>query len=255
MNVESRPDPVRPRRIRATSSRRPRATGPDDALAARLAEAARVLQDEPGLDATLDGIVRCAVGTVPGAWHAAITEVEGRHRVVTSAATGNLVRRVDQAQYDTGQGPCLTALFEHRTVRMPDVAAETRWPEFVRRIDGLGVRSMLSFQLYLARDSLGALNLYAREPGAFTDESERVGVLFAAHAAVAMGNARKLAQLSQALDVRDLIGQAKGILMERHRLTGEQAFALLVRASQRLNVKLLDVARDLIETGELVDVP
>jgi AmiR/NasT family two-component response regulator len=110
---------------------------------------------------------------------------------------------------------------------------------------------MLSFQLYVEQDNLGALNLYAHGTDAFTDESEQVGLLFATHAAVAMADAKQHQQLTRAIAVRDLIGQAKGILMERHKLTGDQAFTLLVRASQNTNTKLNEVARYLVETGEL----
>lgn len=223
-------------------------------LARRLGELARSLRTATNVPDTLGAIVRAAVDTVPGAWHAGITEVDRRQRILrTTAATGDVVHQVNQAQYDTGQGPCLDALQEHRTVRLPDIGTEQRWPAFTARAAGLGVCSMLSFQLYVGQDSFGALNLYASEAFAFTPESEQVGVLFAAHAAVAMADARKLAQLSQALGVRDVIGQAKGILMERHKVTGDEAFALLVRASQGLNLKLVDVARYLVDTGELVD--
>jgi hypothetical protein len=110
---------------------------------------------------------------------------------------------------------------------------------------------MLSFQLYVAQDSLGALNLYSDQAEAFNDESENVGLLFAAHAAVAMAGARNHDYLTRALSMRDLIGHAKGILMERHRLTADQAFALLVRASQRTNTKLTDIAPNLADTGYL----
>ncbi|MEH0819123.1 MULTISPECIES: GAF and ANTAR domain-containing protein [unclassified Micromonospora] len=234
----------------ASSAGRDDRTG-GNGLAARLAVLAREFQGERTVEDTLRAIVRAAVDTVPGAWHAGITEIEGRRRVSTPAATGEVVQRIDRAQYETREGPCLTSAYTERTVRLPDMATEERWPKFIVRARELGVGSMLSFQLYVARDNLGALNLYACEPHAFTDESERVGLLFAAHAAVAVADARRLDQLSRALDVRDLIGQAKGILMERHRLTGDQAFQLLVTASQRINVKLVDVARELVETGEL----
>jgi len=128
---------------------------------------------------------------------------------------------------------------------------EDRWPDFTRRALDLGIRSMLSFQLYVAEDTLGALNLYSDQAAAFTDESENIGLLFAAHAALAMAGARNHDDLTRALSMRDLIGQAKGILMERHRLTADQAFALLVRASQRTNTKLTDIARNLADTGSL----
>src|SRR4029453_1981794 len=115
----------------------------------------------------------------------------------------------------------------------------------------LGVGGILAFQLYVARDNLGALNVYSGGPDDLGDAAERVGSCFAAHAAVVLADTVRIEQLTHAIDVRDLIGQAKGILMERHKVTGQQAFSLLVRASQETNVKLTEVARHLVETGEL----
>ncbi|WP_433201125.1 GAF and ANTAR domain-containing protein [Dactylosporangium sp. CS-047395] len=220
-------------------------------LAMRLSDLARALHDEPDVQETLDAVVAAAVGTVPGAQYAGVMVVEGRRRIETRAATDDVVRRVDQAQYDTGEGPCLDAVFRERTFRLTDLATERRWPHFARRGASLGIRSMLSLRVYVERDNLGALNLYNEEPGAFDDGSEHIGQLFATHAAVALRGAQQQEQLSQAVTVRDLIGQAKGILMERHRVTADQAFALLVRASQTTNTKLIDVARHLADTGEL----
>ncbi|HET6479169.1 MAG TPA: GAF and ANTAR domain-containing protein [Actinoplanes sp.] len=225
-------------------------SGPDD-LAARLSEMARSLQREPNLQDTLNAIVAAAVQTVPGAEHAGAMVVRGRRVVETQATTDDVVRLVDQAQYDTGQGPCLDATYQQKTVRLSDMAEERRWPEFSRRIADAGIRSMLSFQLFVDGGTLGALNLYAREIGAFDDESEEIGLLFAAHAAIAMSGAQREQNLTAALSMRDVIGQAKGILMERHRITADQAFRLLVGVSQHTNVKLVEVARSLAVTGEL----
>jgi GAF domain-containing protein len=141
--------------------------------------------------------------------------VRRRREVETPAATDPLVNDVDQAQYETGQGPCLDAIHEQRIVRAPVLATDRRWPRFAERATAIGVRSMLSFRLYVLDGNLGALNLYALTPNAFDDESEHVGALFAAHAAIAMASAQREQNLVQAVSVRDLIGQAKGILMER----------------------------------------
>jgi hypothetical protein len=103
---------------------------------------------------------------------------------------------------------------------------------------------MLSLQLYVEGDNLGALNLYARTPDAFTDESEQVGLLFAAHAAIAYAGGRKEAQVANTLISHDVIGQAKGILMERYKITGERAFLVLTRVSQTSNRKLHVVAAE-----------
>ncbi len=127
---------------------------------------------------------------------------------------------------------------------------ETRWPLFAQRAAEAGAGSMLSFQLFVEGDDLGALNLYAGTPGSFGDESEHVGLMFAAHAAVAFAGAHKHDQLTQALATRDLIGQARGILMERYKITGDQVFQLLVRVSQDTNRKLRDVADQLVRRGD-----
>jgi transcriptional regulator with GAF, ATPase, and Fis domain len=223
----------------------------DDDLARRLSDLARTLQHEDNVDGTLQAIVHAAVGTVPGAKYAAVTVVEARRKIYTRAGTADLVFRVDQAQYDSGEGPCLSAVYEQQTVRLPDMTTEDRWPRFTRRTAELGVLSMLSFQLYVQLDNLGALNLYSADKHAFDDESEHIGLLFAAHAAVAMSGARQEEHLNKAIAARDLIGQAKGILMERHKISSDQAFSVLARASQQTNTKLIDVARVLTDTGAM----
>ena len=220
-------------------------------LADQLSDLARVLESEDDVEATLDAIVHAAVGTVPGAGHASISTIRRRREVHTRAATDQLSRAVDQAQYDAGQGPCLDSLHEQQTVRLGDMTGEQRWPEFAQRAGELGARSMLAVQLYVDGDDLGALNLLSERTDAFDDDSEHIALLFAAHAAVAMAGAQQQHQLRSAMHTRDLIGQAKGILMERHRLTGDQAFGLLVRASQTSNRKLAEIADELVTSGQL----
>jgi len=224
-------------------------------LAEKLGELARSMQDRNGLEDTLDAIVRAAADTVPGADEASISAVFRRREVWTPAATGELPRAVDQAQYATGEGPCLDSLYEQHSVRLPDMRDDPRWPRFCARAAELGIASMLAVQLYVDGADLGALNLHSRQVDAFTDESEQVALLFATHAAVAFAGARAQDQLRTAVSSRDLIGQAKGILMERYKITGEEAFQLLAVASQHTNVKLVDVATFLVNTGELPSAP
>ena len=223
---------------------------PED-LADQLGELARVLESEDDVDATLDAIVHGAVGTVPGAGHASISVIKRRREVQTRAATDQLPRAVDSAQYEAGQGPCLDTLYEQQTVRVADMTAEQRWPEFATRAAELGVGSMLSVQLYVDGEDLGALNLIGEQPDAFDDDAEHVALLFAAHAAVAMAGVQKQEQLRSAMQTRDLIGQAKGNLMERFKLPGEQAFRLLVRVSQTTNRKVPEIAEELVLSGDL----
>jgi len=158
------------------------------------------------------------------------------------AQTDKLVIAAEKAQEELGEGPCLSVIWRQETYKIADMASETRWPRFSSKALALGIQSMLCFRLFADGD-LGALNLYSREPNAFTDESEHIGVLFASHAAIALKGAQQEDQIAGILRTRDLIGQAKGVLMERHRIDGQSAFAILLDASQKTNVKLSEVAR------------
>jgi transcriptional regulator with GAF, ATPase, and Fis domain len=222
-----------------------------DALAHALAAFARDVQRQPQREAVLRTVVAAALRTVPGAQEGSVTLVVGRRRVLAQAASSRLPLEVDALQEEVGEGPCLETAWEQHTVLVPDMATESRWPRFSSRAAQRGVRSMLAFQLYVDGDNLGALNLYSREADAFDERSVTVGELFAAHAAVAYSAAQRESALERALASRELVGQAQGILMERGRLTADQAFAALQRASQDRNVKLAEVARGLVETGDL----
>ncbi|MEV1117969.1 GAF domain-containing protein [Actinosynnema sp. NPDC049800] len=133
----------------------------NDDLAVHLAEVSRTLEDQDDAQDTLDEIARAAVDMIPGARDAGIMMVVGKREVRTVSQTGDVVGQVDQAQYDAGQGPCLTGLFEHKTVTMSDMDAEQRWPAFTERARKLDVAAMVSFRLFVADDNLGALNLYS----------------------------------------------------------------------------------------------
>ena len=223
----------------------------NDDLAAQFSELARALQQQDDLPGTLEEIVQAAVELIPGCEEASISAVQDRRRVRSESPTGELARTVDALQDRLGQGPCLDAVYDQETVRVEDMATEQRWPDFASLAAEAGAASMLSFQLYVEGDNLGALNLYGRQPRAFDEESDHVGLLFASHAAIAYAGAQKQAGLSRSVATRQLIGQAQGILMERHKVSADQAFALLVRASQRSNTKLRDIADRLVESGAL----
>jgi GAF domain-containing protein len=220
-------------------------------LATQLGNLARELQHEDDLGTVLSGIVQAAVQLIPGAAEASISLVIGRKKIDSQVASGDLPRRVDALQSSTGQGPCLDAAYEERIVRVPDLSTETRWPAFCSGAVKLGARSMLSIQLFVEGDRLGALNLYGSRPDAFDLDSEQIGLLVAAHAAVAFADSQKISQLNEALISRQLIGQAEGILMERYKITAQQAFLVLTRASSSSNIKLREVAENLASSGEI----
>lgn len=225
----------------------------DDLLAASFSEFARSVQTQSDQYGTLVEIVRAAVELIPGCDEGSVSVVLGRRKVTSEAASGDLPRIVDRIQEELREGPCIDAAYLQATVRVSDMATETRWPAFCPRALAAGAAGMLSFQLYVEDDDLGALNLFSRVAGAFDDESEHVGRMFAAHAAIAYSAARKQSFLRDANDTRELIGQAQGILMERHKVTSDQAFALLVRVSQQQNTKLRDIAEQLVHSGALRD--
>ena len=224
-------------------------TAVPERLAESMGAVARELEQQDDPAVLLVEIVEAAVAMVPGADEGSISVVVGRRNVFSEAPVGDLPLRIDALQYETGQGPCLDAAYEQHTVRVDDLAKEQRWPRFASRASETGAASMLSLQLFVEGDNLGALNLYSRSPGAFTDESEQIGLLFASHAAIAYAGVRKEAQLLHALTNRDVIGQAKGILMERYQISGARAFLILTRASQTTNRKLHEIAGELVRTG------
>lgn len=225
----------------------------DAGLAGVFAELARALHAEPDMDGVLRRTVLAAVRNVPGAEFAGIA-VLGKRSVRSVAASDALVSVLDQAQYDAGEGPCLEAVADERNVVLvDDLATDPRWPRFAARAKECGVASVLSFQLSATGDTIGTLNLYARGAHAFTDESVVVGAMLSAHAAVAMDATVAIDRLHQALAGRDVIGQAKGILMERYQLSDDHAFDLLIAASQHTNRKLHEIAADLVATGDLPD--
>jgi GAF domain-containing protein len=220
-----------------------------DALARRLAEAARSLQRQTSPQQVMDGVVHLARAMVPGADEATITMVREDRHCYSAAATSALASDFDVLQDETGEGPCLDAIWQQETVRVNDLARDPRWPVLGPRAAERGVGSMLCLQLFVHRDTLGALDLLAHAPSAFTDESEHVGLLLASHAAIAAADAHHLENVTSALMNRDMIGQAKGILMERFKLTSDQAFAVLAKVSQDTNRKVSAVAEDLARTG------
>ncbi|WP_344927682.1 GAF and ANTAR domain-containing protein [Saccharopolyspora gregorii] len=222
---------------------------PRHGLARTMSALARNLEAESSEEETLAGIVRSAVGTVPGVLSGGITQVH-RRKVRARVPTEELVRLCDGAQQELGEGPCLDAIWEHETVLVDDFATETRWPRFAERAHRLGVSSLISFRLFVQQDTLGALNLYGGHDVRFGEESRLIGEIFAAHAALALSGAREQRQLGEAVASRDGIGQAKGLLMAQYGISGQRAFDLLVRASKEANIKLTEVAAWVVREHE-----
>lgn len=217
-------------------------------LAAVLGNFAIEMQGRSDTETTLQAIVAGALSIVPGARWSGISMIEGR-TVTSRVPSADLVAELDQAQTRLGEGPCLSALGEQRTVLIADTATETRWPRFTRLAARRGVGSVLSFQLRVRHENLGALNLYGAVAGRSPTSRSRRGDRGPARLGRAL-RAVSESQLQTALASRDVIGQAKGILMARERLSGLQAFQLLLRTSQHTNIKLVDIARWIVDDHE-----
>lgn len=186
--------------------------------------------------------------------HGGITLIRGRGRLETIAPSDGLVVKADLLQYDLDEGPCRDASWTGQSALVSqDLAADSRWPQWAPLASQLGISSVLAAELSAAETGkrLGALNLYWTEPAVFTSDDLAYVNIFAVHAAVALAASMQDAQLSTALDARKVIGQAQGILMERHNLSTEQAFEVLRRYSQDHNLKLRIVAEQLVSTRQL----
>jgi GAF domain-containing protein len=218
-------------------------------LAQMFADIAHELAAAPTLDATLEHVVALAVTAVPGADMAGISWLHHDQTIETPACSDPLVVQCDAAQYEFGEGPCVDAAWDGEFYVVDDMTTERRWPKFAARAAELGIKSMLACQLSAPQKTVGALNLYALEPRAFDLESQQIATVYAAHASIALANRRLQADLKRAFESRGVIGQAVGILVERRRITPEEAFNLLVRASQTRHVKLRELAAYVVETG------
>jgi GAF domain-containing protein len=178
----------------------------------------------------------------------------------TVASTDRLATDLDESQYDRDHGPCLHAARTGELIEIADTRTDRRWPDYMPRAAEQGARSSLSVPLSIDADEqvAGGLNIYAREPHAFDEDSRTAAARFAPYAAVAAGNLHAYRSavdradgLQTALETRAVIDQAKGILMDRHKLTADQAFQVLAQMSMKTNRKLRAVADDLVHTGEL----
>ena len=223
-------------------------------LAALLAQMGAVLLSTETVGTTLKLVTALAAEVIPGVAGAGVTLVDDRGKR-SMAASNRLVEQADALQYRLDAGPCLMSWRQRVNVRIDDVTEDSRWPEWSRQALDLGVRSMLSVPLVAADTSAGAIKVYSGTPAAFGDRAEHLLELFAQQAAILLVNTQTLAdarrtnlQLTDALENRDVIGQAKGILLAQGAADDRAAFAMLIAASQHGNLKLHTLARNLVDS-------
>jgi transcriptional regulator with GAF, ATPase, and Fis domain len=190
----------------------------DSDLARALADIARAF-DTYSVHETLQRTVDLAVATIPGCDHAGVSVVH-YGKISTPAASDGVALRVDAIQYEVGDGPCLDAIADEGIFQTDDLELESRWPRFSARAhDETAVASILAFRLFARERALGSLNLFSKHKAAFGPEARETGLLFAVHAAVALQASQRTEKLLAALETRDVIGEAKGILMEREHIS------------------------------------
>lgn len=238
-------------------------TGPGDIdvpqrTRAALDELALLILDQESTQTVLQRVVDLVVRVMPRGSDASITVLRN-DQATTAAFTGQRARDLDETQYGRGYGPCVEAAVGNQLVEVVDGRTETRWPEYIPVFLSNGALSSLAVPVPVPAAQLSAgLNVYASAADAFSEEDRRAVARFAEFAAVALTNmdalqdARELAEnLRRAMEFRSVIEQAKGILIERHKVTADEAFRLLAGASQHANRKVRDIAEHLVLTGEL----
>jgi GAF domain-containing protein len=213
-----------------------------------MAELARQVAVPLNLPDVLAGVSKTVIDVIPGADLAGFLLISKGGRYETHAPTSDLMYEVDRLQIENQEGPCVEAALDELIVRTDDFQREQRWPHYSAEVLKLGLRSALSFKLYTTQRNAGALNIFGFEPNAFGSEDEGVGFVLAAHAAAAILASRQGEQLQSALSSRDLIGQAKGIIMERFDVDAVRAFEMMRELSQTENIKLVEVAKRVIDT-------
>ena len=219
------------------------------AYAEEFADLSMQLLQERHEQPTLERVVELAVETIESSDYCSISVRTGSE-VVTPATTAEVGRQADELQYDLGEGPCLETIGGSDICVIDDLLLETRWPQWARSVAESGIRSVLSVRVQgPAGDALASLNLYAQQPRAFDDTDLALATIFARHAGVAIHGAQQQNHLNAAIQSRQLIGAAQGILMQRFGLDLDQAFELLRRYSQTYNVKLRQLAENLVRAG------
>lgn len=224
-----------------------------ESFEATIAALSRLFVGDATFEETLQRVIDLAVAGVPDADVVGVTMlVDGKP--TTAVFTDDVGPVVDAAQYETGIGPCLDAFRSLEPVRVDDTEKEERWAAFCEAAAAHGLRSVLSMPLVVSNEGMGTLNFYSRTPEAFTAEHERLARVFAAQAGIVLANSRAYwdaqelsQQLRQAMASRASIEQAKGILMGAQGCDPDEAFEMLVRASQRENRKLREIAEQIVE--------
>lgn len=231
-----------------------------DELSQSLAELSGLLLAEQTVDSTLHRVAVLASHLLPGADAASVTVADPDGNPSTASSTQDLASQLDAEQYRLGQGPCLAALRQRELFQIDSMADESRWVQFCPLALEAGIASLLAVPLN-ANGTSGAINFYSRRSYTYTPVDRAIAMIFASQAAVAAANAQAYAgaqserdkmafRLNEALRSRATIDQAVGVLVAREHLKPAEAFEMLRTASQRLNVKIRDIAGEIVAAAQ-----
>lgn len=181
---------------------------------------------------------------------ASVTERVGNHEFRTRGATDDRAAAADRLQYELHEGPCIEAAYEDGLVSSNDVSVDPRWPRWGTAASGVGVGAVISVQLYVHEDTMGALNLFYAQRRDLTADDLEVAQLVAVPISIELAHSRQDEHLWKAIDARHRIGQAQGILMHQFGISENEAFAVLRRLSQEHNTKLHLIADQMVRRGQ-----
>ena len=225
---------------------------PSRDLAAALAQMSGLVLSRETVDTALALVTRLATTATAGTVGAGVTVVD-EHGRRSKAASDEAVEQADALQYELDEGPCLTAWRTGELVRVDDTATDGRWPRWNAAVRSVGVRSVLSTPLVVAGESIGAMKVYCERPLNYGPHDEQVMRLLADQAAILLSNTQSLeearrlsARLTGALESRDTVSRAVGVLLGRGAAGAHEAFAVLAAAASRTGRTVEEVARALL---------
>jgi GAF domain-containing protein len=211
---------------------------------------AGIIYEGADYDEVYAALCSSATRLVDGCDHASLM-LRRQQRLTTVAATDEIARRVDELERTFQDGPCIDAVLEEVPQIQPDLTTTSDWPELATEIvSTTPVRGAAGFRIVVGDQKVGALNLFSDEPGSFTEASADQGIILAAFASVtlaAMGSQHRAESLAKGLDSNREIGKAVGLMMAFHKISDDAAFQILRKASQDMNLKLTEVARQVVD--------
>jgi hypothetical protein len=225
-------------------------------LMSHLRRVAAIPANEYIVDAALRLVMTVALATLPDADGVSVS-LRRHDRLSTVAASDQTILAMDGDQYATGEGPCVDASVEGRWFHTGSLATETRWPAFTPRARALGINAILSSPLLANEHHVGALNMYSRTPGAFGAGDQQLASVFAAEASMLLTGAGVdvtddvlATRLAAALETRQVITLAQGVVMERNGLDEQSAYRVLRRSSVRTGRPLRERAIDIVNSTQ-----